>query len=128
MEFYLDGEVPSKKNSRIITKSRKLIPSSTFTRWHSDALLMLRAQASGIKPCSSPIKVAVEFHHADKVRRDSDNQLSSVLDLLQDAGIIENDCWQIVMEISVANFMAKDKKPCCKICINDYNMRGTKND
>ena len=42
--------------------------------------------------------MTVTFYHGDMKRRDSDNQLSSVLDTLVDAGILEDDNWKIIPE------------------------------
>jgi len=42
------------------------------------------------------VRLTLTFWHGDLVRRDSDNQLSSILDTLVDAGILEDDNWKII--------------------------------
>ena len=71
--FSLTGEVPAKKNSRIVLKSGKNIPSENYRKWHGYALASLF--------CA----------------------LSSILDTLTDAGIIKDDNWQIVQNIILEN-------------------------
>lgn len=55
------------------------------------------------EPISCPVRVRVSFHHGDNRRRDGDNGLSAIMDLLVDARILKDDCWRIVNEINVTN-------------------------
>lgn len=116
MIFKITGETPSKKNSRINTRSGKSFPNKKYTAWAADAVAQLMEQKRPCVPVDCPIKLSVNFYHADNVRRDSDNQLSSVLDVLQDAGILADDRWQIVQAINVRNF--KSDTSWCEIAIN----------
>ena len=99
-EITLRGETPSKKNSRINTKSGRSFPSAVYAHWHLNALCQISRweRAGKIAPIakSKRVKLTVTFYHGDKKRRDSDNQLSSILDTLVDAGILADDCWQCV--------------------------------
>lgn len=125
IKFIIAGETPAKKNSRMVLPNGRNIPSKHFREWHELALLQLRSffYVSGIKsPLNHEIKITLNFTHGDKRRRDSDNGTSSILDLLQDAGVLEDDCWQIVREINVHNFYEKDKAK-CEILIEDYKYR-----
>ena len=54
------------------------------------------------------------FIHGDLRRRDSDNGTSSILDLLTDCGVIEDDNWQIVRELVIENGYEKGN-PYCKV-------------
>lgn len=114
--YTLDGETPSKKNSRINTRSGRSFPSAQYTAWHDAALLQLARQWKPYKPIDSSIVITFTFVHADRKRRDSDNQVSSILDLLQDAGIIAGDHWGIVSTYTVMNMLG-DKAE-CKLMIN----------
>ena len=56
-----------------------------------------------------PLKIRFLFTHGDLRRRDSDNQASSVLDLLVDTKIIPDDGWNVVRNIEIANGYEKGK-------------------
>lgn len=100
MKLTLQGETPSKKNSRIFnTKTKRSFPNKRYMEWHNAVvsqlqLLLLQKQIRTFSDCR--IKMTVTFYHGDMKRRDSDNQLSSILDTLVDAGIIEDDNWKVI--------------------------------
>lgn len=108
------GETPAKKNSKILTKSGKFIPGKVHSKWHTDALIQMNAQIHRMQPnmpnlIDEPIILRVDFYHGNLIRRDSDNQLSSILDLLQDSKVLADDKWEIVREIHVRNFYEKNE-------------------
>jgi len=115
MIFYIDGEVPSKKNSRINTRTGKSFPSKRYQEWHDVARLQILLQMRK-QNISSPIdyasKVSITFVHGDLVRRDSDNATSSILDLLKDCKVIADDNWKIVRELHIRNGFVKGKSRC----------------
>ena len=115
LRLQIIGETPSKKNSKIMTRTGKLIPSRTHEKWHSDALLQLTGQITRQalkKPIEAPVSVDVAFYHGDLRRRDSDNQVSSLMDILQDSGVLSDDRWEIVRSIHVNNFYDKNNARC----------------
>ena len=59
------------------------------------------------------------FCHGDRTRRDSDNEATSILDLLQDGLVIADDNWQIVRKICIINRYEKNN-PHCEITLFDY--------
>lgn len=106
MTFELDGETPAKKNSRIFLKNGRNIPSKRYSEWHmvsGAAIQSQRYMQHILKPLEGPVKISVVFTHGDKRRRDSDNGLSSVLDLLVDTGVLKDDNWTVVPELEVTN-------------------------
>lgn len=118
MKIVLIGEVPSKKNSRINTRSGRSFPNPRYTQWHDYAILQVRSQLQGWtapEPCS----FTVHFFHDLKRRRDSDNAMSSLLDMLKDNGTIRDDCWEIVRHIEIFNDYDKCN-PRCEIEIEKY--------
>lgn len=115
-KYIINGEVVPKKNSRITLKNGKTIPSSRFTTWHIKAQAELYLQSRPEKPINSECIINFVLYHSNNARRDSDNQISSILDLLQDVYILEDDRWQIVKEIKVSNCIDKEK-PRCEITI-----------
>lgn len=126
-EFLLEigGETPAKKNSRINLRSGRSIPSRRYMEWHGHAELEARkamAEQGFSEPFRNPVKVSMEFHHSDMRRRDSDNQASSILDVLVDCGILEDDSWRIVTSISVLNAYTAGEAGCL-VKVEDYEVR-----
>lgn len=119
LRFQILGETPGKKNSKIWTRSGKLIPSAKHQKWHQDAMLQLQAQTAITKPevVDWPVSITLTFYHGDQVRRDSDNQAASIMDLLQDAKVLADDRWQIVRILNIYNHFDKGN-PRCLIEIN----------
>lgn len=125
MEFTLQGETPSKKNSRIMnTKTKRSFPNPRYVEWHDLAIAQMRSQIHGYKapiPCS----ITITFIHGDKRRRDSDNGVSSIMDMLKDAGVIIDDCWEYVPHEESWNDYDKGK-PRCIVEIDNYKPRNLK--
>ena len=119
MKIVIQGETPSKKNSRIMnTKTKRSFPNPRYVEWHDYAILQVRSQLQGWKapiPCS----ISVTFIHGDKRRRDSDNGMSSILDMLKDNGTIEDDCWELVRHTETWNDFDKGNAR-CEIEITEY--------
>ena len=116
MVLIIEGETPSKKNSKIRTRSGYMIPSAQHQKWHQDAMLQLHGQISRMRkqpePIDTPVQITLQFFHGDNVRRDSDNQASSIMDLLQDAGLLADDRWQIVRILNIYNHYDKGHARC----------------
>ena len=123
-KFTLRGEVPAKKNSRQTLRSGKTIPSENYRKWHGNALFQLIFQRNSqkITAISEETSIFITLFHGDLRRRDGDNAASSVLDTLRDAGIIEDDAWQIVRKITVENLYRKGE-PGCEIRIIGYRQK-----
>lgn len=117
--FTFKGETPAKKNSRRVLRSGKTIPSRRFELWHDENLFCLFRQERPSEPLFCPLFIKMIFFHGDKARRDSDNEATSILDLLQDGGVIADDNWQIVRKILIENRYEKGN-PHCEIMIFDY--------
>lgn len=116
MTITLDGETPSKKNSRINTRSGRSFPSARYQKWHSQAVSSLLALLAKKKvrriETGTAVRLTATFFHGDLKRRDSDNQLSSVLDTLVDAGILPDDSWRIVPEKHIYDRLEKGGARC----------------
>lgn len=105
----IEGEVPSKKNSRrlVVAGSHlKSLPSKNYDTWHRDALWQLKK----VKPYVGeyPVSLTITIYPGTKRRKDLDNVASSILDTLVDAGIIVDDDISHVETLSVM-FMEYDK-------------------
>lgn len=92
--------IPSKKNNRIVLKNGVNIPSREFRHWHKAHIAEFKRKAfeHGVFTC--PVSVSVGIGFGNRIRRDLDNALTSVLDLVKDAGIIEDDDWNHVRRVS----------------------------
>lgn len=111
--YTLDGETPSQKNSQTFnTRTRTIVKSPQFRRWRNSALLSLRAQGVPARPYPYA-EIDIRFVHSDLRRRDGDNALSSVQDLLVKAGVIEDDCWTRIGTPRVSHAFGKDAR--CEI-------------
>lgn len=88
----IEGRVYIKKNSRRIFKTRTgrtmNLPSKNFEVFKESALWQLKKYKEKLKP---PYEVAYIFYIKGKQDADLDNLIASVNDVLEDAGIIEND-------------------------------------
>lgn len=95
MVITLNGIPPSKKNSKRIlvnnrTGKRFISASKRHKDWHSNTMCQMildKVEAKKITRC----QVRIMFHISDKVRRDLTNMADSVMDLLVDYGVIEDD-------------------------------------
>lgn len=105
--FIIHGETPSKKNSRINLPNGVSIPNERYREWHDMAQGQLMRQKRPGKPLEV-VSIDLLFIHGDKRNRDSDNQLSSIFDLLQDCKIIKNDSWQNIPHYAVDNDYEKN--------------------
>lgn len=117
IRFQIFGETPSKKNvNKFNTKTKRVYKDEHFLKWHSDAMIQLNGQICRIEPMPNlidyPVIINIDFYHGDLARRDSDNQVSSIMDLLQDAKVLSDDNWQIVRQIHVRNYYEKNKARC----------------
>lgn len=109
MMLHIPLETPSKKNSRVVDRrTGRTFPNKRYTEWHKAARLYLSQQRA--HPLDGgPFALYLEFTHGDKIRRDSDNGVSSILDLLVDCGILPDDNWMVVSKIVTTNIYDKGK-------------------
>lgn len=96
--FTLTGGVPSKKNSRkaIYVGGRTImIANDKHVAWHKDASMQLIAQRAKKIP-GEYHKVEIKLFAPDRRKGDLTNKAESIMDLLVDNGIIEDDNWFVV--------------------------------
>ena len=117
--FQIIGETTSKKNvNKFNSKTKRVYKDAHYEQWHEDAMLQLSAQILRLpaderpQMIEAPVRINLTFIHGDNARRDSDNQTSSIMDLLQDAMVLSDDRWQIVREINIKNDYEKSKARC----------------
>ena len=124
IRFQIIGETPAKKNSKVRTRTGYMVPSKAHQKWHTDAMLQVTGQVSRLPKdewpygpehpdgIDYPVAVTLSFYHGDQVRRDSDNQAASIMDLLQDAKVLADDRWQIVRILNIYNHFDKGNARC----------------
>lgn len=99
VELTLEGNVPSKKNSRVRTRSGSYIPNRNFYDWQNDALKQVRTQCRQSHLSGVGIEVIIYF--GTNIRADLDNRLTSILDMLVEGMILRDDKWQDVPRLAV---------------------------
>jgi Holliday junction resolvase RusA-like endonuclease len=98
MVYYLSGEVGCKKNcNKFNSVTRRVYKTAHFRNWHDSALLQLKSKGLPAVPIGR-FRIEITLYHGTLRRVDSDNQVTSILDLLQDSCIIKDDCWTCVSE------------------------------
>jgi hypothetical protein len=99
------GSVPSKKNSRINTRSGRSFPSSKYTEWHKGAV----QQLFGVAPIPPQTPLIFTYYADSKRSGDLSNKWQSIEDTFTDCGIIEDDNWFILPDIHM-KFGGVDKE------------------
>lgn len=114
----ITGDTVSKKNSKqlIHVRGRTLIISSkAYKKWHDRAISQLSAKQAVAGQISG---VELIFYPSTKRKFDLSNHTESIMDLLVDAGVIEDDNYSIVPEL-IIKFGGQDKEnPRCEITIH----------
>ena len=119
MKLTATGTVPSKKNSRINTRSGRSFPSKRFSSWEALALPELKKQFKGLRVTGYPISITMVFFNGDLRRHDLDNQCSSILDTLVKAGVIEDDNQKFVDGIQLQYGGLDRTNPRCEIFLDE---------
>lgn len=121
-EYFIEGVPPSKKNSKQIFKSRRtgkpfIKSSESHTSWSKTHVWSTRSGlgALGLKRCS----IELVFWSADKHKFDLTNKAESIMDLLVDAGVIEDDNYSVVPEVTLRYAGVNKDRPGCLIIVDD---------
>lgn len=96
------GIPPSKKNSkRIIVRRGKplIIPSKKYEEWHEEMTWELKIQK--IPVVNKLDLIEIVFYPNNKRKCDLSNKAESIMDLLVDNGIIEDDNWFVCPELNL---------------------------
>lgn len=92
VKFSITGRIPSKKNSKIIIcrgKYPTMLPSKAHQEWHREA----SRQLNQTPKCKEIAEISIIIFAPDKRKGDLTNKAESLLDLLVDNGIIQDDNW-----------------------------------
>lgn len=112
------GQVPSLKNNKQLFINRRtgkhfITSSKSAKNWTAHAMIQLEQEPA---IADYPIKLSATFYCKDNRRRDLDNMLSTTLDALRHAGVLEDDNWQLIPEITLRGALDK-KNPRVEIII-----------
>lgn len=99
IELVLEGNIPSKKNSRINLRSGVSIPSTKFVQWQNDAIRQVLLQSR--HRFFVPVSIEVIIYFGTKAKADLDNRLTSILDMLVECVMLRDDKWQDVPQIAL---------------------------
>ena len=117
--FTIYGRVPSKKNSRnLFVRGGKLfnIPSKRYKEWHEEASAQLVPHLLQ-RPLEKIKSIEVSFYAPDKRKSDLTNKTESIMDLLVDNGILEDDSWFIVGSLFIYFKGVDRENPRCEVKI-----------
>ena len=110
---------PVSANQRLIkSKIGILINSAKYRDWHNLALFQIRNQLPKIETLTGRIKLSVEVHFKDHRRRDIDNIVKGLQDVLTEASIFIDDCQIDELFVKRAE-IDKDKKGCVIVLIDE---------
>lgn len=117
----ISGATPSKKNSRKVNfKTKRTYLDPKFQLWYEQALIQVNALIKSKEQIDETLAFDICFYHSTKRRKDPDNGLSSVLDLLVDTEVLIDDNWKVLPFIILRNEEALEDK--CEITIYTEKM------
>lgn len=91
-----------------------LLPSSKYKEWHTDASLQIKQQK--IQPVKGCIEsVILTFYAPDRRKFDLTNKAESIMDLLVDNGIIEDDNYSIIPNLQLMFGGVEKDNPRCEV-------------
>ena len=95
MKLIIQGRPASKKNNRKLVPRGKAImsfPSQAYQRFEEDALgQLLQQKPQGGWKSEGFFDAIYTFYQKGKLIQDADNAMASINDVLEKAGVIEND-------------------------------------
>ncbi len=99
--FDIHGDVPSKKNSRRAVKVGRMcftVPGKYHDSWYKEASKEMMVRQFKGTPFTKA-SVIITLYPSTKRKGDLSNKAESVMDLLVDCGVIEDDNWYVVEDL-----------------------------
>jgi len=109
-EITIMGSTPSKKNSRINTRSGRSFPSSKYTAWHKLASSQLIGKRS-----INTNHLTISFIAGDRRKFDLTNKAESIMDLLVDCGLLDDDNYSVIPTLTLRFAGYEKNNPHCII-------------
>lgn len=99
LKITIKGIIPSKKNSKRIVgwgKKARLITDPKIQKWSND----VQKSLIGLSKILGPVKLEVVIYNPDLRKRDLDNQLCTINDIIKDI-LIEEDDGKVLQDIHI---------------------------
>ena len=94
-EITLEGTIPSKKNSRVNLSSGVSVPNKKFVQWQDEQLVQVRRQTR--ERFLGHVQIEIILYFATLGRADTDNKVTSILDMLVEGMVLKDDYWESVV-------------------------------
>ena len=107
LKIELAGLPPAKKNSRRNFKSGVSLPSVRYELWQKYAVAEI-SEVWNEEPIQMTSSICLTLGISDKRRKDLDNMLTSVLDMLVHSNVLEDDDWRICSNITVRGLESEE--------------------
>jgi Holliday junction resolvase RusA-like endonuclease len=90
-KFKLTGQIPSGKNSVVVTRKGHRFPAKRFKDWKADAIKQLHDQ--GIKPINikTPVSCTIKYSAGNLRRRDVPGMIDALWHLIEYCAIVHDD-------------------------------------
>lgn len=100
LELVILGQVVAQKNSKQIAYNRAtgkpfIMSNTNVKTWQNSASIQLLKYRIK-EPLQSRQEISIMFYVKDNRRRDLDNMLTSIQDVLVRGGILEDDSWKML--------------------------------
>jgi len=102
-KFIFPGDIPSKKNSRILVcfgRRPVSLPSKNYKEWHKEMEVVALSFEKPKEPINFSVSVEIIIYSRTKRKFDISNKIESIMDFLVDIGVIEDDNISIVKSIT----------------------------
>lgn len=119
VNIVIPGKIPSKKNSKRIVCTGpfpKVLPSKAFQAWNEEALVLIASARNKLSAADRnhiPLKhveqIEIGFFAHDSRRFDLTNKAESVMDLLVEAKIIDDDNIAVVPQLCL-HYLGVDRQ------------------
>ena len=115
--YVLEGDIPSKKNSKNIyvrkTKAGKHRPfitsSDRFKEWREDAYIQMMAQFKPIEPLELVSTVVITIYYSTLRATDLTNTAEGIMDLLVESNVLADDNYKVAPAIFLYGVYRKGK-------------------
>ncbi len=124
MKLVVLGNTPAQKNRKKIVwrrgmKQPRLVTEQPVKDWQRRAIIQLISQLPvAYKKPIQPVSIALIVFWDDKIRRDLDNAVNSIMDALVKAEVIADDSFKYVDCIDVQYGGVDKDNPRCEIYID----------
>lgn len=128
IKLLIEGDPKTKKNNAQIVGGRipRLIPSKISMKYEREGSKQLREilkseEFKDFEIIDTPVNVKTVFYRETKRKVDISNLISAIHDILQVAGILEDDDWSVIESIDGSRVRYDKENPRTEITITLYD-------